>query len=1000
MYLLFPRFSSCRAAALCAAALILGALPGWAADPVVSNLKAVQREGTKLVDITYDVAADTPTVQVSLQISGDGGATFAVRALSVAGAVGPGVSTGIGKALTWNAGADWNGQYSPQVRFKVVADDAPVGFATIPAGAFSMGDNLDGLGDAPVRSVTVSAFYMGKTEVTKGEWDEVRTWAVGHGYTDLTAGAGKAANHPVQTVSWWDAIKWCNARSEKEGLAPCYAVGGSPMRVGTTAPTVDWATKGYRLPTEAEWEKAARGGLSGKRFPWGDTISHSQANYWGSDSSTEYTYDLSRGRGLHPSYDVGDYPYTSPVGSFAANAYGLQDVAGNVWEWCWDWYGNYTSGAQSDPRGATSGGYRVCRGGTWDISARGSRVAMRNNFTTYTQGRNNGFRVLKSSDSLALGFAITGDSAVRTRGWILSLAPSASQNGKVSGAGEFVAGTDATLTALSNVGYTLSSWTGAAAGSANPLAVTMDSDKMVGATFARDARDPDGDGLSNYDELVTRSTDPAKADTDGDGLSDGAELGLGRFSVVLGRWTWMQARADAGSRGGALATFVNAEEWALALQSMGESALQNVTGLWIGATDSAVEGAWKWAGGEAFGFANWASGQPDNLNDQDFAAVAGDLGGSLGKWYDYRSTVTLDGYVLEQGYATSPLNPDSDGDGLNDGQERAAATHPGVADSDQDGLSDGLEVLQSLTNPLLADSDGDGIGDLLEDSDGDGLSNEEERGLGTHLGQGDSDGDGISDRAELGRGRFEFVSATLTWPAASAAAAARGGYLATFRDAAELAEAMVQVGPSLPGDLNGFWIGATDRAVEGSWRWVTGEAFGFAKWATGEPNDLNNSDYAAVAGDASGEEGKWYDFRDVTTRSAYLLEKSFVTNPLLADTDGDDLPDGAELTRGTAPVAADSDGDGYVDGVEVALGGDPLNAAQGPAWRAECRASATKSGTVEIRFPSAVGRTYAVEVSSDLKNWQVLQSGLAGNGRVLAREVVIEGQAVRYFRVR
>ncbi len=400
----------------------------------------------------------------------------------------------------------------------------------------------------------------------------------------------------------------------------------------------------------------------------------------------------------------------------------------------------------------------------------------------------------------ATGFAITGDVAVRTRGWILTLSTSASQNGKVSGAGEFVAGTEATLAAQGNAGYVFSGWTGAAAGSVNPIAVTMDSDKTVGATFSRDTLDSDGDGLSNFDELVTRGTnpakadtdgdsyndgyevqfasnpllatsfpvytltlagggnatggrftksgnlahgtqvtvtatpsagyvftawtgdasgdisplsvlmngnknigatfgpdtrdpdsdglgtydeifvrrtDPAKADTDGDGVSDGTELGLGRYSAVLGSRTWDQARVDAGSRGGALATFVSAEEWALALQSMGESALQNVTGLWIGATDSAVERTWKWAGGETFGFSNWASGQPDNLNDQDFAAVAGDLGGSPGKWYDYQSTVTLDGYMLEQGYATSPLKPDSDGDGLNDGQERAAGTDPG-----------------------------------------------------------------------------------------------------------------------------------------------------------------------------------------------------------------------------------------------------------------------------------------------------------------------------------
>jgi hypothetical protein len=330
MSLIFYCASSGRAAALITAVLISGAMPGWAANPVVSNLKAVQREGTKLVDITYDVAADTATVKVSLQISGDGGVTFAVPAVSVAGAVGPGVSTGAGKTLTWDAGADWNGQYSPQVRFKVLADDVP-SFIEIPAGAFSMGDSF-GEGEIierPVRQVTMSAFYIEKREVTKGEWDAVRAWAAAHGYTDLSAGAGKAANHPVQTVSWWDAIKWCNARSEKEGLAPCYALGGSPMRTGTTVPTVDWTAKGYRLPTEAEWEKAARGGLSGKRFPWGDTISHSQANYY---SRSSYAYDLSPTRNYHPSYAVGSPPYTSPAGSFVANAYGLQDMAGNVWE--------------------------------------------------------------------------------------------------------------------------------------------------------------------------------------------------------------------------------------------------------------------------------------------------------------------------------------------------------------------------------------------------------------------------------------------------------------------------------------------------------------------------------------------------------------------------------------------------------------------------------------------------------------------------------------------
>ena len=126
--------------------------------------------------------------------------------------------------------------------------------ALIPAGSFTMGSTS---GDAdqisPPVTVNVSAFYMGKNEVTKDLWVEVRNWATTNGYTDIAAGAGKASNHPIQTVSWWDVIKWCNARSEKEGLTPCYTIGGEVMKTGTTIPAVNWTANGYRLPTEAEW---------------------------------------------------------------------------------------------------------------------------------------------------------------------------------------------------------------------------------------------------------------------------------------------------------------------------------------------------------------------------------------------------------------------------------------------------------------------------------------------------------------------------------------------------------------------------------------------------------------------------------------------------------------------------------------------------------------------------------------------------------------------------
>jgi formylglycine-generating enzyme required for sulfatase activity len=274
----------------------------------------------------------------------------------------------------------------------------PTDLSLIPAGSFEMGDSLDGDADAmPVHTVNVSTFYMAKFEVTWALWDEVKTWAASHGYTDLPTGEGKASNHPVHTVNWYDVVKWCNARSERDGLIACYTVAGAVYRTGSNIPDCNWTANGYRLPTEAEWEKAARGGLTGQRFPWGATISHSQANYW---SNGVFNYDVSPTLGHHPTYNDGVDPSTSTVGAFAANHYGIYDVAGNVWEWCWDgWSGSYyASSPVNDPRGPAASGSRVLRGGAWGYGADMCRVAARGSDipseTDYTES--SGFRPVRS----------------------------------------------------------------------------------------------------------------------------------------------------------------------------------------------------------------------------------------------------------------------------------------------------------------------------------------------------------------------------------------------------------------------------------------------------------------------------------------------------------------------------------------------------------------------------------------------------------------------------
>ena len=258
---------------------------------------------------------------------------------------------------------------------------------SIPAGTFMMGSPTsepDRNNDETQHSVTLSGFYIGKYQVTQEQWIAVMGNNPSY-FTSSPATGEVQSKRPVEWVSWYDTLVFCNKLSMREGLSPAYRISGStdPANWGTipTSSNSTWdavqivtGSSGYRLPTEAQWEYAARGG---------------------NGSPGNYTYSGSNTIGDVAWYTSNSGSKTHEVGKKAPNGLGLYDMSGNVWEWCWDWYGSYSSEVQTDPSGADSGSDRVLRGSCWYLSAGNARSAHRNGENPNYSNINLGFRLVR-----------------------------------------------------------------------------------------------------------------------------------------------------------------------------------------------------------------------------------------------------------------------------------------------------------------------------------------------------------------------------------------------------------------------------------------------------------------------------------------------------------------------------------------------------------------------------------------------------------------------------
>ncbi len=322
----------------------------------VSNIRAEFKPEYGYYEIKYDLsgsANDSYLLDVAASLDGK-----RYKDLKTLSGQGLGDATKPGRNLTLFWHPQIEGLPNGNWQFTIAAKSW--NFILVEGGTFRMGSNDGNSDEKPIHEVAISSFWLSKYQVTQKEWQEVM---------GSNPSRFKGNNLPVEQISWHDAIEYCNKRSIKEGLTPCYSGSGNNV-------TCNWNADGYRLPTEAEWEYAARGGNKSKGY-----------KYSGSNRLGDVAW-----------YDSNSGSKTHPVGQKSPNELGIYDMSGNVWEWCWDWYDSsyYNKSPKRDPRGATSGQYRLLRGGSWLFNVINCRVAYRSYYTPTNRYRSIGFRVSRA----------------------------------------------------------------------------------------------------------------------------------------------------------------------------------------------------------------------------------------------------------------------------------------------------------------------------------------------------------------------------------------------------------------------------------------------------------------------------------------------------------------------------------------------------------------------------------------------------------------------------